>query len=78
VSCALTRFSALSRFHNDKSLVDLTAAAAAAAATTTTAAAAADDDDGGGDGGAIASFQCKSRIPSSTNSALAVRTIVSV
>ena len=41
VSCALTRFSALARFHNDKSLVDLTAAAAAA-----------DDDDGGG--GAIA------------------------
>jgi len=38
VSCALTRFSALARFHNDKSLVDLTAAA--------------DDDDGGG--GAIA------------------------
>lgn len=33
VSCALTRFSALARFHNDKSLVDLTAAAV--------------DDDGG-------------------------------
>jgi hypothetical protein len=45
VSCTLTRFSALTRFHNDKSLVDLTAAAAAATAT------AADDD---GDGGAIA------------------------
>ena len=47
VSCALTRFSALSRFHNDKSLVDLTATAAAA-----------DDDDGGcgggGGGGSIA------------------------
>jgi len=37
VSCALTRFSALARFHNDKSLVDLTAAAADD-----------DDDDGGG------------------------------
>lgn len=34
VSCELTRFSAFARFHNDKSLVDLTAAAAA-------------DDDGG-------------------------------
>ena len=42
VSCALTRFSALSRFHNDKSLVDLTAAADD------------DDDGGGGGGGAIA------------------------
>jgi hypothetical protein len=40
VSCALTRFSALARFHNDNSLVDLTAAD--------------DDDDGGGGGGAIA------------------------
>ena len=40
VSCTLTRFSALARFHNDKSLVDLTAAAAAD-----------DDDDGGGGGG---------------------------
>jgi hypothetical protein len=37
VSCELTRFSALARFHNDKSLVDLTAAAAYD-----------DDDDGGG------------------------------
>jgi len=41
VSCALTRFSALARFHNDKSLVDLTAAAD-------------DDGGGGGGGGAIA------------------------
>jgi hypothetical protein len=37
----LTRFSALARFHNDNSLVDLTAAAA-------------DDDDDCGGGGAIA------------------------
>jgi hypothetical protein len=42
VSCALTRFSALARFHNDNSLVDLTAAAAA------------DGGGGGGGGGAIA------------------------